>query len=73
MKRLSRGSKLNKGRRNVYCRAASVSRIFAHSVCHKLLKSVAAMAAMAAMVPMALSCSIPVSNRSDTCDSQWRF
>ena len=51
MKRLSRGSKLNKGRRNVYCRAASVSRIFAHSVCHKLLKSVAA---MAAMVPTAL-------------------
>ena len=55
MKRLSRGSKLNKGRRNVYCRAASVSRIFAHSVCHKLLKSVAAMAAMAAMVPTALT------------------
>ena len=40
----------------MYCRAASVSRIFAHSVCHKLLKSVAA---MAAMVPTALSTAIP--------------
>ena len=41
----------------MHCRAASVSRIFAHSVCHKLLKGVAAMvamAAMAAMVPTAL-------------------
>ena len=45
----------------MYCRAASVSRIFAHSVCHKLLKSVAAMAAIS-YGPVYLGCMKEIHN-----------